>query len=93
MVKDVLNQAEYTRDDLAKVLAEIFQRDNENFSPELVAQELILRRGEWEHDAVEILAIYPCLSAIKLASWGGVTNESMAHAAGLMTKAIDGVMR
>lgn len=32
---------------LAKIIAEIFTRDNENFSPELVAEEVISRFGEW----------------------------------------------
>ncbi|MGL5669102.1 MAG: hypothetical protein ACRDD9_23615 [Shewanella sp.] len=32
---------------LAKIIAEIFTRDNENFSPELVAEEVVARFGEW----------------------------------------------
>lgn len=32
---------------LAKIIAEIFTRDNENFSPELVAEEIVKRMSEW----------------------------------------------
>jgi hypothetical protein len=79
------------KEKLASLLGEIFRRDNEMFSPELVADELMSRRSEWDGESINIMEVRAAAIVMSHAATGGVTAESMRYAANALQREIERV--
>lgn len=65
---------------LASIIDEINQRDNENYSGYLVAQELIARRDEWD-SCVSSNCAMNALVVMRAMIRGHCTKEALQYAA------------